>query len=601
MKKILQKSYTWLIMLVAMFAMSGSAWAESETINLSSSSWNGTYVTISGTNGSSMSVDAGLAIFNAYKGTFTAKSGYKITKMQFYYTGYYTGTPNVSEGRMSSETVWENASGSSSIVFSSTTPIIYSRVTVTVEAAGSSAPVKPDFPVENTPYQIKSANADLYINLIPDAAKGTILDVTPEAVYFTWDEAHSAFTVKDGDGNYMGGHTNNWNMSSTTPEYWTVENTNDGYAFLSTSADVNKHLGFDKLSYTAAGFRNKSVATNGKFYIEPYNSSLQFDGIAMNFVKDLTAPVEKEKDGVTVSGSSQYSWGNAGLSILHGSYNNRSATFTSSQPITKIALTGLANMNYIEASVGNWNPSTGIWTGYETSVTFSAKYDQSTDWHEYDDYIEMAMVWVDPIEIVNVSVKGYDSEENKYYGTFYSEYDWVVPTGCTAYVVTDVANGQMTLTTLAYAGDVVAHEHAVILQSDYSIESTPAAIGNSAYPIQDSRNMLGGSLTTQIVGGDGAKYYALSKKNNKLGFYWDPVTQDEGATVECPAHKAYLRVPVGNGASNALSFRFDDIVTDINSANIERENAPVYNLQGQRVNATEAGVYVKNGKKIIVK
>lgn len=595
MRNFLHKSYTWLIMLVAMFTISGSAWGQDVTINCATSqSENG--VSISG--GKAYPSPGFYYVSSSF--TITAPSSMKkivITEYNGYYS-YGNWTPSTGSKESYTSPVYTWVGNAKSVTFGAN----YFGITkIQVWLDATATVTKPDFPVEKTPYQIKSANADLYINLIPDAAKGTILDVNPEPIYFTWDGTHSAFTITDEDGNFMGGHTNNWNMSSSTPEYWTVENTLDGYAFLGTSADANKHLGFDNLSYTAAGFRNKAVATNGNFYIEPYNSSLQFDGIAMNFVNGLKVAVEKEKDGVTVSGNSQYSWGNAGLSIARDYYTNHSATFTSSKPITKIAFTGLAKMDYIEASAGNWDPSTGIWTGHETSVTFSAKYDQSTNWYEYDDYIEMAMVWVDPIEIVNVSVKGYDTETEKYYGTYYSEYDWVVPNGCTAYAVTDVIDGQIVLSLLAYESNVVAKEHAVILQSEYYIESTPANIGNAAFPFKNSYNILGGSLTTQVVGGDGAKYYALSKRNGKLGFYWDPVTQDEGATVECPAHKAYLRVPANYGYSNALSFRFDDVVTGINNADLENGNAPVYNLQGQRVNATKAGVYVKNGKKFIVK
>ena len=41
--------------------------------------------------------------------------------------------------------------------------------------------------------------------------------------------------------------------------------------------------------------------------------------------------------------------------------------------------------------------------------------------------------------------------------------------------------------------------------------------------------------------------------------------------------------------------------TGINGVNAENENAPVYNMAGQRVSKTQKGVYIQNGKKVAVK
>ena len=71
-------------------------------------------------------------------------------------------------------------------------------------------------------------------------------------------------------------------------------------------------------------------------------------------------------------------------------------------------------------------------------------------------------------------------------------------------------------------------------------------------------------------------------------------------------HKAYLEIATSDipaGAKVMLSF------TDVNgeTTGIESivenvaDNENLYNLQGQRVNNATKGIYIKNGKKILVK
>lgn len=76
----------------------------------------------------------------------------------------------------------------------------------------------------------------------------------------------------------------------------------------------------------------------------------------------------------------------------------------------------------------------------------------------------------------------------------------------------------------------------------------------------------------------------------------------EGATLgPC---RAYF---IGDGKylANGMLISFDGQTTGITSAELNAEgaaeDAPIYNLQGVRVNHLTKGVYIKGGKKIIVK
>lgn len=93
--------------------------------------------------------------------------------------------------------------------------------------------------------------------------------------------------------------------------------------------------------------------------------------------------------------------------------------------------------------------------------------------------------------------------------------------------------------------------------------------------------------------------YQLGIEDDLVGFYRQV---ENGVSLKCGAHKAFLVVPSSIAASNSR-FVFpgqEGTLTGINAVATEDAEA-IYNLQGQRVNVAKAGVYVKNGRKVIVK
>jgi len=72
-----------------------------------------------------------------------------------------------------------------------------------------------------------------------------------------------------------------------------------------------------------------------------------------------------------------------------------------------------------------------------------------------------------------------------------------------------------------------------------------------------------------------------------------------------PVHKAYLTLPPGVGPAKGLTLSFDDDeTTDIESVTTDEEtkdNDVYYNLNGQRVSNPQKGIYIHNGKKVIIK
>lgn len=103
---------------------------------------------------------------------------------------------------------------------------------------------------------------------------------------------------------------------------------------------------------------------------------------------------------------------------------------------------------------------------------------------------------------------------------------------------------------------------------------------------------------TKDVDNVGASYYAaFLGAGNKI-------YKTDGSGNKTKGFRAYFAIPNGAAAS-ALRVVIDGTATSIKNIDSEvvESNAPVYNLQGQRVNGNNLtpGIYVKAGKKFVVK
>ncbi|MCI6069262.1 MAG: chitobiase/beta-hexosaminidase C-terminal domain-containing protein [Bacteroidales bacterium] len=156
-----------------------------------------------------------------------------------------------------------------------------------------------------------------------------------------------------------------------------------------------------------------------------------------------------------------------------------------------------------------------------------------------------------------------------------------------------------------HSEDVPANEPLVI----------EAAAGN--YPLwfttstktswkKDSMNDLEGTdFETDLT--DDANYYFYGLSLNKsseagsVGFYWMNTT---GAAFTNGAHKAYLKLAksVFAGSQAVNGFPFNGSTTGIEQieAGADAKNV-IYDLSGRRVNKAAKGIYILNGKKVLVK
>ena len=116
-------------------------------------------------------------------------------------------------------------------------------------------------------------------------------------------------------------------------------------------------------------------------------------------------------------------------------------------------------------------------------------------------------------------------------------------------------------------------------------------------------NMLKANLTASSIAktsGDMSNFL-LNKVDGEYGFF----APSETATLG--AQKAYLQVPTsfmsGSEEARAISIAFeDDGTTNISDFELfTNSNEHLYNLKGQRVEKAGRGLYIKNGKKVVIK
>ena len=139
---------------------------------------------------------------------------------------------------------------------------------------------------------------------------------------------------------------------------------------------------------------------------------------------------------------------------------------------------------------------------------------------------------------------------------------------------------KLTPVTQVPAGDAVIIE--AVGKQTFSVIPSATAITDNDLSVSD------GSVT-----GDGSTKYALGKKGGVVGF----VKVKDGVTI--PAGKAYLTIPAS--ARDFIGFA-DDETTGINAVEqATKSDNQYFNLAGQRVAQPTKGLYIVNGKKVIIK
>ena len=216
----------------------------------------------------------------------------------------------------------------------------------------------------------------------------------------------------------------------------------------------------------------------------------------------------------------------------------------------------------------------------EYKITIYKK--DNNDWSEDKMWITVDIVSM-PLSVTAVG-----------YATFSCAYplDFTGITDASAYRVESAVRGSVKLT--QFTGAVPAAT-GLLIKSNGEVSINVPVVNYTG----EFTNMLKASVSeVSLEGGSTNPYRYILGNDNGIGFYY--VNENRKSA----AGKAYLEsdddLKPANGAR--VSWIFEDQETtginSVKSASLENE---VYNLNGQRVNNATRGLYIVNGKKVIMK
>ena len=183
-------------------------------------------------------------------------------------------------------------------------------------------------------------------------------------------------------------------------------------------------------------------------------------------------------------------------------------------------------------------------------------------------------------------------------GTFYANEPMTIPAGVKAYVAMaeglDEAEGTLTMTKIT--DGIIPAQTGVVLrgeQGDYSF--IYAAAAGTAVTGNLLRGYAGAAEFREVtLPTDGSTIYVLAVENDKAAFY----KKEDGFKVY--NNKAYLNVPAAQNV-RSLAIRFEGS-TEIETSTLNPQpSTEVYDLMGRRVLNPTKGMYIVNGRKVVIK
>ena len=206
---------------------------------------------------------------------------------------------------------------------------------------------------------------------------------------------------------------------------------------------------------------------------------------------------------------------------------------------------------------------------------------------------DAGVAWL--IDPVTATLRSVDNET--YYGTAYMPFDYTLPEGVEAHVIT--VDG-----TTAYTDQLTGSvpSGTGILFKASGISSVRFGYSDYAVSAEDQNkvntNVLTGTYTDKVAAQDEA--YTFQAKNGEVGFY----KFTAGKTLS--AYKAYIPGSVAASGVRGFVINFDggtatpiQLVFDDNAGS---QPNTVFDLQGRRVaQPQKGGIYIINGKKVYVR
>lgn len=460
----------------------------------------------------------------------------------------------------------------------------------------------PEFPVEGVAYEIKNIGLGKYINISSAETDAATVSDESEGLYFTWDEMKAAFTIQDADGNYLGKTTNDWTTSATTPEYWIVETVSDGvYAFKSVSSKYlapNKNDGSDNRLMRDKDSNFYYTFTIAPFVVIPDAELTVTDAEWTTFCSHTNVMLPADYTAYIVTGTQEN--GQLELKALEGSFESKGVDYDFANNMVS-----MDGDNFVVEGAPDALTATFHTDGWAGGIQGGFLFGMSAD----GDYVEISVPEDYEGNITYVEVEPYPGQS----------VTWKFDNGNFGSTARYTVNGKSVKVTIGgsyyyYIQHIrvgveglaapVIPSYAGVLVNGPAGTNIPYTKKPGATPSDVTGNLLVGCNESATWNETGKTYYkfSLDAENTagSAGFYWGV---DGGASIEAHAGKAYLVLdtPAASNSRYLINGFGDETLTGLDSVIAPEAAEAIFNLQGQRVNAAKGGVYVKGGKKFIVK
>ena len=187
---------------------------------------------------------------------------------------------------------------------------------------------------------------------------------------------------------------------------------------------------------------------------------------------------------------------------------------------------------------------------------------------------------------------------DKSYATLYLPYDVSTDGETKAYYITSADNGYAKLTEVT-DNEIPAYTAVILVNDQAATSTTLTCTDGLTQQVSQDANLLKGTLCSRPLDlSDATTYYSMGRLNGEIGFY-----KYSGGTITLGTNKAYLDTSASGG--NVKGFLFNSGVADgiLDMVNDKSADGKWYDLSGRPIKKGEMlkGIYITNGKKIIVK
>ena len=466
-------------------------------------------------------------------------------------------------------------------------------------------------------------NEELYFN------EGTNVTMRVDSLSWKWDD-ETQFDIKYKLTKILDGETD------ITPSTTNENNQYEVY-FNNLSADHNVNLTYEPIPYynvtvTFDGIEARLEPVKSEYWIssgKPYkyeegeSVKLILGGFGTGLKLSVTVndnPVNYTAGGIVLTESisedivvnitteevQTFSVGTEFIGYSQGTVYMESDLFEKRETTSEIFNAGSNVTVAIVPSIG-YEVSQLVLINYQTGQESTVDADYNEVNKEYTYVIEnlenncRLKITTAKKSMAGIEPQPYTLGENGM-GTYCSEYDLDFSNieGITAYIASgfDPVEGYVVLTKVFK----VPAGTGIIIKGTPGNYEIPVVATNFYY-----RNMLVGVVkATPVPQTDwkeiGYANYILLKKDGDT----EPTFYRSDGSGDIPANRAYLQIPSNlvPSANNArITTVFEDEVTPVEDILTTSDNSKddYYNLNGQKVQTVKKGIYIKNGKKVIIR